>query len=370
MTRTVRRARRRCSPACRSHERRARGGRHLDRRAGGRRGPAARAAARSRRQCGALVAACSRRSSSATASIAPDLPGHGESAPATPSSTSARLRWLDELIDATCAEPPVVVGHALGGAIAARFAAAPGDAIAQLVLVDALGLAPFAPEPGVRRGAARVPGRSGRRDARRAVGAVRARPRRVARAHGRRWAPFEAYNVDRARTPGVQAALAALMEHFGLPGDPGRRAGADRRAHDADLGPPRPRDAARGRRGGARPLRLAAARDRRTPRTTRRWSARRRSRTRARDGPGGTGAGRGAAPAAGCGRARPHDAGLRRGDAAVERQIADGARRSWSSPAARTTSRTRSSSPARRPARLRCAAAATTSPARRSPAAG
>jgi pimeloyl-ACP methyl ester carboxylesterase len=31
------------------------------------------------------------------------------------------------------------------------------------------------------------------------------------------WQPFAAYNLDRARTPAVQAALMALMEQFGAP---------------------------------------------------------------------------------------------------------------------------------------------------------
>jgi pimeloyl-ACP methyl ester carboxylesterase len=34
---------------------------------------------------------------------------------------------------------------------------------------------------------------------------------------GERWEPFEAYNLDRARTPSVQAALSILMEQFGVP---------------------------------------------------------------------------------------------------------------------------------------------------------
>ena len=32
-----------------------------------------------------------------------------------------------------------------------------------------------------------------------------------------RWEPFRPYNLDRARTPSVQAALGALMEQFGVP---------------------------------------------------------------------------------------------------------------------------------------------------------
>jgi pimeloyl-ACP methyl ester carboxylesterase len=33
---------------------------------------------------------------------------------------------------------------------------------------------------------------------------------------GDAWAPFEIYNLDRARTPTVQAALSSLMELFGM----------------------------------------------------------------------------------------------------------------------------------------------------------
>lgn len=35
-----------------------------------------------------------------------------------------------------------------------------------------------------------------------------------------RWEPFKAYNVDRARTPSVQATLGALMAQFGAPAIP------------------------------------------------------------------------------------------------------------------------------------------------------
>jgi pimeloyl-ACP methyl ester carboxylesterase len=93
--------------------------------------------------------------------IAPDLPGHGASEPA-----ERALEWLGELIESSCEGRPALVGHALGGAIAARFAAAHGERLDRLVLVDALGLA--------------------------------------------------AYNVDRARTRAVQAAPHGLMAEFGM----------------------------------------------------------------------------------------------------------------------------------------------------------
>ena len=55
--------------------------------------------------------------------IAPDLPGHGESAMfAGPPDPGLLSGWLDDLIESTCAAAPVLVGSTLGGAIAARFA--------------------------------------------------------------------------------------------------------------------------------------------------------------------------------------------------------------------------------------------------------
>ena len=55
--------------------------------------------------------------------------------------------WLGELIEATCASPPVLVGHVLGGAIAARFAAERPRRSAGSCSSMPLGLAPFEPAP-------------------------------------------------------------------------------------------------------------------------------------------------------------------------------------------------------------------------------
>jgi FAD/FMN-containing dehydrogenase/pimeloyl-ACP methyl ester carboxylesterase len=146
--------------------------------------------------------------------IAPDLPGHGAAAPADLDAERV-LAWLDALIDETCAAPPVLVGFALGGAIAARFAAAHPDAVEQLVLVDAFGLAPFQPEPAF--GAAlhtflAAPDERSHdglwRHCALDLDALQARM-------GDRWAPFAADNIARNRAPSVQAALGLLMERFG-----------------------------------------------------------------------------------------------------------------------------------------------------------
>lgn len=78
--------------------------------------------------------------------IAPDLPGHGASEFFGDGLTTARVAgWLDDLIECTCTRAPVLVGHTLGGAVAARFAAESGRSLDRLVLVDTLGLTQFQP---------------------------------------------------------------------------------------------------------------------------------------------------------------------------------------------------------------------------------
>jgi pimeloyl-ACP methyl ester carboxylesterase len=153
--------------------------------------------------------------------IAPDLPGHGASEVADGVLGTGRvLAWLGELIERTCLSPPALVGQLLGGAIAARFAIDRGERLSRLVLVDTFGLREFQPAPEFGR----------------ALSQFLAQP--TVRAHrdlwrycafdldglrqrmGGRWEPFEAYNLERARTPSVQAALATLMERLGLPAIP------------------------------------------------------------------------------------------------------------------------------------------------------
>ncbi len=131
--------------------------------------------------------------------------------------------------------------------------------------------------PGVRRRAPAVPRASDRGDARRPVAAVRARPRRPARRMGERWQPFEAYNLDRARTPSAMAALGSLMGELGMPAIP-----ADELARIGvpttliwgrhDLATP-----LRVAEAASAPPRLAAARDRGLRRRSRRSSSRTRS---------------------------------------------------------------------------------------------
>ena len=82
--------------------------------------------------------------------IAPDLPGLGASeVPDGPLDADAALAWLGELIDYTCAIPPVLVGKGAAGALAARFTIDHGDRVDRLVLVDTYGLDRFRPPPGM-----------------------------------------------------------------------------------------------------------------------------------------------------------------------------------------------------------------------------
>lgn len=154
--------------------------------------------------------------------VAPDLPGHGASEviDGRPLDAERVLAWLEALIERTCDTPPVLLGQIVGGAIAARFAIDHGDRIDRLVLVDSLGLDSFAPAPAF--GAALTEFMEEPTDdhydrlwEQCAFDADRLRDRM-----GQRWAPFKAYNIDRARTPSVAAAVQSLMGAFGFPAIP------------------------------------------------------------------------------------------------------------------------------------------------------
>jgi pimeloyl-ACP methyl ester carboxylesterase len=153
--------------------------------------------------------------------IAPDLPGHGESGMfASPLNPDLLSGWVEDLIDCTCAAPPVLVGSTLGGAIAARFAAERGERLAALVLVDALGLTEFRPTP--EFGAAlndylSAPGElTHDRLWNLCAFDLTALRNRV----GEKLDLIKAYNLDRLGSQERLAALRNLMEQFGVPAIP------------------------------------------------------------------------------------------------------------------------------------------------------
>jgi pimeloyl-ACP methyl ester carboxylesterase len=148
--------------------------------------------------------------------VAPDLPGLGASEvpDGSPDAASA-LAWLDELIEQTCAIPPVLVGKGAAGALAARFSIDHSDRVDRLVLVDTYGLDRFRPPPGMALSFIGVLLRPSERGLQRSfrnycfvdLDGVRAEM-------GERYEWMAAYALDRFRTPSVKAAMRSLFREL------------------------------------------------------------------------------------------------------------------------------------------------------------
>jgi pimeloyl-ACP methyl ester carboxylesterase len=149
--------------------------------------------------------------------VVPDLPGLGASeTPQGPPDAATVLAWLGELIDATCAAPPVLVGASLGGSIAACFAAGHSQRLARLVLADTGCLAGrVRPAPRVLLALVRHSLRPSRRTMVRFLRQVTVDLDRLRERLGDRWEPFLAYSLDRARTASVQQANRHLLRELG-----------------------------------------------------------------------------------------------------------------------------------------------------------
>jgi pimeloyl-ACP methyl ester carboxylesterase len=153
--------------------------------------------------------------------IVPDLPGHGASAvTGDPPDAGRVVAWLGELIERTCPSPPALVGHGLGGAIAARFAVDQGDRVTRLVLVDSYGLGRYRPTPGFTLALLGVIARPTERTQKRLFRQCMADPDGLRRQLGEWGALLEAYALDRARSPGQKATLRRLVPQLGLPAIP------------------------------------------------------------------------------------------------------------------------------------------------------
>jgi pimeloyl-ACP methyl ester carboxylesterase len=154
--------------------------------------------------------------------VAPDLPAHGSSGTGTGRlDEDGVIAWLGALVERTCPEPPVLVGHVLGGAIAARFAVRHGDRLRALVLVDSLGLAPFRPSA---RFAARFLGfqvRPNEHTYERFMGQCAFDLDDLRAGMGDDWTTFVAYNLGLARADGAKEA-GRLFRRVGLPTIPAR----------------------------------------------------------------------------------------------------------------------------------------------------
>jgi pimeloyl-ACP methyl ester carboxylesterase len=154
--------------------------------------------------------------------IVPDLPGHGASEVTGEGRVDSGrvMEWLGALIEQTCQMPPALVGQLLGGAIAARYAIEHSHRLNRLVLVDTFGLRPFQPAPEFGLALSNFLTEPTERTHTDLWHHCAFNLDALRQRMGERWRPFEAYNLDRARAPSVQAAVAALMEHFGVPAIP------------------------------------------------------------------------------------------------------------------------------------------------------
>lgn len=153
--------------------------------------------------------------------VAPDLPGHGGTNGADSDlGEELVLAWLGALIEQTCASPPVLVGHVVGGAIAARFAVRHGDRLNGLVLVDSLGLAPFRPTPRFLLGLVGFQIRPTPRSHERLMRQCSADLDAVRSDMGDLWEPFAADFVEYALRPEAKA-VGRLLRTVGLPRIPG-----------------------------------------------------------------------------------------------------------------------------------------------------
>lgn len=148
--------------------------------------------------------------------VAPDLPGHGTSGGIEGLDTDRVLAWLGAVVERTCDGPPVVVGRVLGGAIAARFAIEHSERIAQLVLVDTMGLAPFDPAPAFGEAVDWFFADPSEQTYDRLMQYCSYDFDALRRQFGDTWQDFAAYAVNRGRTPGVLAATGALLSQFAI----------------------------------------------------------------------------------------------------------------------------------------------------------
>lgn len=150
--------------------------------------------------------------------VAPDLPGHGESETPDGELDEARvMQWVSELIERTCPEPPILLGHLLGGAIAARFAIENRGRIRSLILVDSFGLHPFRPSPLFALALIGFLARPSEGSYGRFMRQCLVDPGRVEGELGDRWEALREYSLDRARAPRVKAAMKTLMQRVGVP---------------------------------------------------------------------------------------------------------------------------------------------------------
>ena len=150
--------------------------------------------------------------------IVPDLPGHGSSKiDSDKLNTNLVFDWFSDLIKQTCPTPPVVVGNILGGSIAARFAVNRGEQVAQLVLVNSLGLGKFRPAPSFAFVLFRFMIWPTEKNFNRFFPHCIYDVDELQNQMGEKWEPFVEYNLECANDKERSDALQFLMKHLGIP---------------------------------------------------------------------------------------------------------------------------------------------------------
>ncbi len=150
--------------------------------------------------------------------IIPDLPGHAASRITDNSFEPQDIyTWLSELINHTCDEPPVLVGHVLGGAIAARYAIATNDILKRLVLVDSLGIGKFRPSLRFAFGLMRFMFLTTEKNYHRFLPQCLYDMEGLKKQMGAHWDHFIAYNLECSNDPDHKNATQKLMKKLGIP---------------------------------------------------------------------------------------------------------------------------------------------------------
>jgi pimeloyl-ACP methyl ester carboxylesterase len=150
--------------------------------------------------------------------IVADLPGHGASLDIQGKlDTDTVLRWGDQLIDATCDAPPALVGHLLGGAIAARYARRHPARLAHLLLVNTMGLTWFRPKLPFAAPMVRFMIKPTPESRDRLFNECFVDFEQVGERFGDPWDDLLDYALDRAQRRENRSALRSLMPRFGAP---------------------------------------------------------------------------------------------------------------------------------------------------------
>lgn len=144
--------------------------------------------------------------------IVPDLPGHGSSgSPNEILSKKIVLEWFNEFLHKTCTKPPVLIGHVVGGAIAARYAIQHGKKLKHLFLVDSLGLSAFRPAPRFVFEFLRFMISSTEKSYLRFLPQCMYDVNELSRGMGKYWQPFLDYNLASAKDPEKKSAAKGIM---------------------------------------------------------------------------------------------------------------------------------------------------------------